>query len=62
MSGTELIPDLSVIVHGWNVKGGGRVGERNSWWLRRFKGVFRYWFGRLDLENRLFNFIPRGET
>ena len=36
------------------------VGEGNNWWLGRFKGVFRYRFGRLDLEDRRFNFIPRG--
>ena len=27
-----------------------------------FKEVFRYGFDRFDLEDRLFNFIPRGET
>ena len=37
------------------------MGEGNSWWLVRFKGVFRYGFGRLDSEDRGFNFIPRGE-
>ena len=36
------------------------VGEGNSWWLGRFKGVFRYGFDRFDLEDRLFNLIPRG--
>jgi hypothetical protein len=40
----------------------GRVdeGEGNSWWLGRFKDVFRNRFGRLDSEDRWFNFIPRG--
>ncbi len=37
------------------------VGEGDSWWLGRFKGVFRYRFGRLDFEDRWFNFIPRDE-
>ena len=37
------------------------MGEGNSWSLGRFKGVFRYRFGRLDLEDGWFNFIPRGE-
>ena len=36
------------------------AGEGNSWWLRQFNGVFRYGFGRLDFEDRWFNFIPRG--
>ena len=31
------------------------VGEGNSWWLGRFKGVFRYRFGRLDSEVGWFN-------
>jgi hypothetical protein len=36
------------------------MGEGNILWLRQLKGVFRYRFGKLDLENRLFNSIPRG--
>ena len=35
------------------------VKEKRGW-LGRFKGVFRYRFGRLDSEDRSFNFIPRG--
>ena len=30
MSGAELIPDLSVIVHGWIVKGG-QVWVKEKW-------------------------------
>ena len=37
------------------------VGEGNSWWLGRFKGVFRYRFGRLYSEDKMVNLIPRGE-
>ena len=51
MRDAELVPELAVI----------GMGEGNSWWLGRFKGVFRYRFGRLNLEDRWFNFIPRGE-
>ena len=48
MSGAELVPDLLVIVHGWIVKGGVGVGEGNSWWLGRFKVVFRYRVGKFN--------------
>ena len=60
MSATELIPELSVIVHGWIVKGGLVWVKEKRGWLVRFKEVFRYGFGRLDLEDRRFNFILRG--
>ena len=60
MSATELIPELSVIVHGWIIKGGLVWVKEKRGWLGRFKGVFRYRFGRLDLEDGWFNFIPRG--
>jgi len=61
VSGAELIPDLSVIVHGWIVKGGLEVVKEIVGVLGLFKGVFRYRFGKLDSEDGWFNFIPRGE-
>ena len=60
MSCAELVPDLSVIVHGLIIKLWLVWVKEKRGWLGRFKGVFRYRFGKLDLENRLFNFIPRG--
>ena len=59
MSCAELIPDLSVIVHGWIVKGGLVWVKGIVDVLRRFKGVFRYRFGRLYSEVGWFNFILR---
>ena len=50
MSGAELIPDLSVIVHGWIVKGGLVWVKEIVGMLRQFKGVFGYRFGRLDFD------------
>ena len=61
MSGAELIRDLSVIVHGLIVKGGLVRVKEIVGVLGRLKVVFRYGFGRFDLEDRWSNFIPRGE-
>jgi hypothetical protein len=48
VSGTELIPDLSVIVHGWIVKGGLVWVKEIVGGLGRFKVVFRYRIGNFN--------------
>ena len=48
-------------VNGLTDVGWAGMDEENSWWLGRFKDVFRYRFGRLDLKDRRFNLIHRGE-
>jgi hypothetical protein len=60
VSAKELIPKLAMIVHGWILKGGLVWVKEKRGWLVRFKEVFRYGFGRLDLEDRRINIIPRG--
>ena len=54
-TGSKVVDDCSWV----DCKGRVGVGEGNSWWLGRFKGVFRYWFGRLYSEVGWFNFILR---
>jgi len=48
----ELVPELAVLGHEWILKGGLEVVKEIDGVFGLFKGVFRYRFGRLNLEDR----------
>ena len=62
MHGKELIPELAMVVHSLIIKWLQVLAKEIVGVLGRLKVVFRYRFSRFDLEDRWFNFIPRGET